>query len=237
VTVEDGISDLKRRPSTLLLSIWTTLLKAVGSHPVVAIPGIFLAGVLAWGGFNWSLEITNTESFCVSCHVMRDYVYKEYKTSIHYANRTGVRASCPDCHVPREWGHKVIRKVRATNELYHWLRGSIDSPEDFHAKRLELAQSVWASMAETDSRECRNCHRSSFMDTEAQETRAGLMHTLATKWEMTCIDCHKGIAHTLPKGFDRDAVMDEMHDRMEQEKVECRLCHEGMAGPKPGDGW
>ena len=217
--------------------IWTTLLKAVHSHPVAALPGVFLAGVVAWGGFNWSLEITNTESFCISCHAMREYVFKEYKTSIHYANRTGVRASCPDCHVPREWGHKVVRKIRATNELYHWLMGSIDSPEDFQAKRLELAQTVWASMAATDSRECRNCHRSSFMDTEAQETRAGLMHTLATKWSMTCIDCHKGIAHTLPKGFDRDAVMDQVHDRMEQDDVECRLCHEGMTGPKPGDGW
>jgi cytochrome c-type protein NapC len=139
--------------------------------------------------------------------------------------------------VPREWGHKVIRKVRATNELYHWLRGSIDAPEDFHAKRLELARNVWASMEATDSRECRNCHRSSFMDTGAQETRAGLLHSLGAEWGMTCIDCHKGIAHSLPRGFDRDAVMDQIHDRMEQDKVECRLCHEGMAGPKPGDGW
>ena len=222
---------------TWLLWIWTTLLKAVYAHPVAAIPGVFLAGIVAWGGFNWSLEITNTESFCISCHAMREYVFKEYKTSIHYANRTGVRASCPDCHVPREWGHKVIRKMRATNELYHWLRGSIDTPEDFHAKRLELAQTVWASMAATDSRECRNCHRSSFMDTGAQNARAGLLHKLGTEWGMTCIDCHKGIAHALPRGFDNDAVMDEMHDRLEQDGVECRLCHEGMAGPKPGDGW
>ncbi len=92
-----------------LLGIWTALLKAAYAHPVAAVPGVFLAGVIAWGGFNWSLEATNTESFCISCHAMREYVFKEYKTSIHYANRTGVRASCPDCHVPREWGHKVVR--------------------------------------------------------------------------------------------------------------------------------
>jgi cytochrome c-type protein NapC len=220
-----------------VLWIWATLIKVVYARPIVALPGVFLAGIVAWGGFNWSMEITNTESFCVSCHAMREYVFKEYKTSIHYANRTGVRASCPDCHVPREWGHKVVRKLRATNELYHWLRGSIDTPEDFHAKRLELAQTVWASMEATDSRECRNCHQSSFMDTSVQDTRAGLLHKLGTEWGMTCISCHKGIAHSLPQGFDNDAVMDQVHDRMEEDDVECRLCHEGMAGPKPGDGW
>ena len=61
---------------------------------------IFLGGVAAWGAFNWSLELTNTEKFCVSCHEMKTHILSEYKKSSHYANRTGVRASCPDCHVP-----------------------------------------------------------------------------------------------------------------------------------------
>ena len=34
-----------------------------------------VAGVLAWGAFNWSMELTNTEAFCVSSHEMRDTVY------------------------------------------------------------------------------------------------------------------------------------------------------------------
>jgi hypothetical protein len=41
----------------------------------------------------------------------------------------------------------------------------------------------------------------------------------------------------LPEGFDSDAVMDALHDRMESEKVNCRLCHEDIAGPPVGDGW
>ncbi|MFQ5624161.1 MAG: NapC/NirT family cytochrome c [Paracoccaceae bacterium] len=213
------------------------MLKSIYAMPAVVVPGLFLAGILVWGGFNWSLEITNTESFCISCHEMRDYVYQEYKKTIHYANRTGVRASCPDCHVPREWSYKVVRKVRATNELFHWLKGSIRTPEDFARKRLDLARTVWAGMKSTDSRECRNCHRSEFMNTAVQNNTAGRMHELAHGWEMTCIDCHRGITHTLPEGFDKDAAMDEVHDRIEKEKVECRLCHTDMVGPKPGDGW
>lgn len=220
-----------------LSSVWAVLVKVIYVSPAAGISAVFLAGIVSWGGFNWSLELTNTESFCISCHAMREYVYKEYKNSTHYNNRTGVRASCPDCHVPREWGHKVVRKVSATNELFHWLKGSIDAPEDFKAKRLELAQHVWDSMTATDSRECRNCHGIGFMNPDAQAAPAHIMHGLADKWEMTCIECHQGIAHSLPDGFDRDAVADALHDRMETEKVNCRLCHEGMAGPPAGDGW
>lgn len=213
------------------------LLKVVFTYPMVGIPAVFLAGVVFWGGFNWSLELTNTESFCISCHVMEKYVFEEYKRTIHYNNRTGVRASCPDCHVPREWVHKVARKVRATNELLHWIRGSIDSREDFEAKRPELAEHVWASMVATDSRECRNCHGIDFMADEAQAVKASIMHGLAEDWGKTCIDCHKGIAHTLPRGFDKNALMDELHERMEKEKTNCRQCHEDMAGPPPGEDW
>ena len=216
---------------------WKALIKVVCLYPLTGLPAVFLAGMIFWGGFNWSLELTNTESFCISCHAMRDYVYEEYKTTRHFANRTGVRASCPDCHVPREWIHKVVRKVGATNELFHWIMGSIDDPEDFKAKRHELARHVWTSMEATDSRECRNCHGIGSMNPEAQEAKAGVMHELAGTWDMTCIDCHKGIVHSLPPDFDRDAEMDVLHDRMEQEKVNCRLCHEGMAGAPPGDGW
>lgn len=181
--------------------------------------------------------MTNIEQFCTSCHAMREYLFKEYKKSVHYANRTGVRASCPDCHVPKEWGHKVIRKIRATNELFHWITGSIDSREEFEAKRPQLASQVWASMEKTDSRECRNCHEIGSMTEETQKPKASMMHSLAVDWGKTCIDCHKGIPHTLPKGYDNNALMDELHDRMEKEDIECRLCHEDMASAPKGEGW
>ncbi len=211
------------------------VLTAMKRRPIIAAVVLFMSGVVFWGGFNWSMELANTESFCISCHVMRDYVYQEYKITVHYRNRTGVRASCPDCHVPQEWIHKVVRKVQATKELFHWVQGTIDTPEKFAAKRLALAQKVWTSMAETDSRECRNCHDIGFMNAGAQATIAGRMHQLALKWDMTCIDCHKGIAHHLPKSFDRATIYDEVHDRLEKEKVKCRLCHRRMAGGRSDD--
>lgn len=157
-------------------------------------------GVLFWGGFNWAMEATNTEKFCISCHEMKDNVYEEYTQTIHYSNRSGVRAVCSDCHVPKDWIHKVARKIQATNELYHHFLGTIDTREKFEAKRLELAQHVWDAMKATDSRECRNCHDQESMDFERQEGRSADRHEEGFDEGKTCIDCHKGIAHKLPKG-------------------------------------
>ncbi|MDH5301907.1 MAG: NapC/NirT family cytochrome c [Gammaproteobacteria bacterium] len=167
----------------------------------------FVAGIVFWGGFNTALDVTNTEKFCISCHEMNDYVYQEYQDTIHYNNRSGVRATCPDCHVPKEWGHKVVRKIQATNELFHKMAGTVDTPEKFEAKRLQLAENVWAAMKKTDSRECRNCHDFNSMDYMAQERRAVHQHDLGLESGKTCIDCHKGIAHSLPAmyGVDPDA--------------------------------
>ena len=36
-------------------------------------------GVLFWGGFNWALELTNKEAFCISCHEMRNTPTPNYK--------------------------------------------------------------------------------------------------------------------------------------------------------------
>ena len=158
-----------------------------------------IVGVIFWGGFNTAMEMTNNEEFCISCHEMEENVYQEYKDTIHYSNRTGVRATCPDCHVPKEWTHKVVRKIKATNELFHKAMGSIGTPEKFEAKRLQLARNVWRAMKTTDSRECRNCHAYEHMNFAKQEARAReKMEEDAMPKNKTCIECHKGIAHKKP---------------------------------------
>jgi len=174
--------------------------KKMGAFTLVLI-GI-VAGIILWGGFNTAMEATNHESFCISCHEMEENVYQELQETIHFSNRTGGRASCPDCHVPKEWIHKVVRKIQASNELYHKMMGTIDTPEKFEAHRLELARHVWKTMKDTDSRECRNCHNFDSMDFDRQEERSANRHDEAIDKGYTCIDCHKGIAHHLPEGYD-----------------------------------
>ena len=161
-----------------------------------------VAGVVFRGGFNTEMESTNAMEFCISCHEMKDNVYPEYLKSPHYRNAFGVRAICSDCHVPTEWGPKLWRKIRASNELYHHLRGTIDTPEKFEVKRSELAEHVWAAMIANDSHECRNCHSWDAMDHQKQIPRASEKMQAGQNNGKTCIGCHKDIAHALPKRDD-----------------------------------
>ena len=199
--------------------------------PFIIFFGAFIIGILFWGAFNTSMELTNNETFCISCHEMENNVYQEYKTTIHYANRTGVRATCPDCHVPKDWPHMVARKIGATNELFHKIIGSIDTKEKFEAKRLQLEQYVWQSMKDSDSRECRNCHSFTFMEIKDQKPNSRLAHQRAVENGRTCIDCHMGIAHHIAKDFDKDG---KIHAAIKREKRPCADCHKGMA---QGEGW
>jgi cytochrome c-type protein NapC len=180
------IAFLKRPPKW---SLWS-----------VALLGM-LAGVIFWGGFNTAMEKTNTLEFCTSCHEMRDNVYQEYKTTIHYSNRTGVRVICSDCHVPHDWTHKLIRKIKASGEVYSKITGQIDTKEKFEAKRMQLATNEWNQMKATDSRECRNCHSFEAMSGDIQKQTVYKKHMKAKADGQTCIDCHKGIAHHLPKEY------------------------------------
>ena len=175
------------------------------SPPVLLVIGV-AAGIIFWGGFNTAMEASNSMGFCIACHEMRETVYKEYQESLHFRNPSGVQATCADCHVPRTWVHKVVRKVQATNELYHKAVGSIATPEKFEAKRWQLANRVWDKMRATDSRECRNCHDFTAMDLSEQDRSARKKHAKAPVDGKTCIDCHKGIAHEYPSRPDNEEI-------------------------------
>ena len=199
-----------RRRGLLGLWDWFWAPTAVLSVGFVLLAG-FLAGILFWGGFHWTLEMTNTEEFCVSCHTMETNL-GEYRETIHYNNHSGVRAICSDCHVPKEWQHKIKAKVIAAKDVYHELVGTISTAEKYEDHRLHMASTVWRKMKASDSRECRNCHNFQYMDFTIQETRAAAEHQRALDENMTCIDCHQGIAHSLPEGHleEYKRVVDDM---------------------------
>ena len=165
----------------------------------VLVTGGFIAGVLAWQGFNTAMEATNKEEFCLSCHTMHDNLLPELQKTVHWNNRTGVRARCPDCHVPHNWTDKIARKMQASKEVWGKIFGTINTREKFLDERLVLATHEWSRLKANDSLECRNCHDFDSMDLTRQSPRAAQIHRL---WlgtgERTCIDCHKGIAHQLP---------------------------------------
>jgi cytochrome c-type protein NapC len=181
--------------------------KPNAKYPVFAIAVVSIfAGIIFWGAFNTAMEATNEFEFCISCHEMRDNVYPEYKKTIHFSNRVGVRAICSDCHVPKTWGYKLLRKIEASRELWGKIAGHIDTREKFEAHRMEMATREWARMKANDSRECRNCHTFDAMRGSKDMQSVYARHMKAKDAGKTCIDCHKGIAHLLPNEYDEIEV-------------------------------
>jgi nitrate/TMAO reductase-like tetraheme cytochrome c subunit len=198
---KDSVKRLKR--------LWESMRRpsaryAAGTLLIIGV----VAGIIFWGGFNTAMEATNTLAFCTSCHEMDQLVFQEYKETIHYNNPSGVRATCSDCHVPDPWVYKVVRKIKATKELWHKMLGTIDTPEKFEARRMLMAERVWESMRRTDSRECRNCHAWDAMSLDGQPRRAQVQHTEAIEKGETCIDCHQGIAHHKPEMEQEEGPVD-----------------------------
>ncbi|CUJ74148.1 pentaheme c-type cytochrome TorC [Achromobacter dolens] len=165
----------------------------------VLVIGGFLGGVTFLALFNTGMNATNTEAFCISCHSMRDTVLPELQQSVHWKNRSGVRAHCPDCHVPHDFTSKVARKMQASREVLGHLMGTIGTPEKFQEHRIVLATREWARFKANNSKECRNCHDYASMDFDKMRvTSQTTMHGAAER-DASCVDCHKGIAHRLPE--------------------------------------
>jgi cytochrome c-type protein NapC len=185
-----------------LARAWRWLRRPSAKYSVLAILVVgFFAGIIFWGGFNTGIHETNSLAFCTTCHEMRDNTYPEYMQSVHYKNRTGVRAICSDCHVPKDWTHMMIRKFQASEEVWGKITGVIDTRQKFEANRMRLATKEWARMEANGSRECRNCHSWDAMSSKSQTPSDYKRHMEAHAQGKTCIDCHKGIAHHLPKEY------------------------------------
>lgn len=163
----------------------------------VAVVALLVGGVLAVGGAA-GLAWTERLDFCISCHEMRDNVYAEYKDTIHAVNSKGVRVVCADCHVPHDVGPLLWAKTKASFELWDHFTGKIDTRKKFVAHRAELARVVWTEMLETDSRNCRNCHKLEAF--KGESPKAAAAHRRMGTEAISCIDCHYAIAHDEPEG-------------------------------------
>lgn len=175
-----------------------------GTRRYVVVLGLLIIGaaigVIASAVGATAIQATSGNDFCVSCHEMTE-VAEEYRQTAHYRNASGVRASCSSCHLPHEnWFDYVVAKAQSgTRDLWMHFIGGVDTPEELNERRHELAQDVWADLQASDSETCRNCHGFEAMALDAQGKPAGQVHNILKTGTKTCIDCHKGIAHELPK--------------------------------------
>lgn len=185
------------------MSKWQKLWQPSKTKWLLFLPtGAILAAVVgaaALGAFNFTIHYTNQNEFCYGCHIGMDSIVEEYEASSHFDNGTGVKATCANCHVPKEFIPKMKVKIAATADIYHKLTGKI-TPENFESHRLDMAVHIWDDLKENDSKACRTCHDPERWDTSEQSIKAQMQHVVEF-WEennKTCINCHKGVAHLLP---------------------------------------
>lgn len=181
---------------------WRTLWEGRGwllGAPIGAVLALLLgAGGLA--GTNFALHATSESEFCLGCHTIERNVRPEWEASSHYRNAAGVRAECKDCHLPQDdWFALVATKVAASLDIVPELMGTYHEPEQWEAHRAEMAERVWAEYRADDSRYCRGCHDVEAMALDEQSGMGRTMHGRMEGMGKTCIDCHKGLVHALPR--------------------------------------
>ena len=187
-------------------SLWDKLWSRTNYKWLLGIPvGGLLAlviGAIALGAFNASLTATNSNEFCVACHIGMDTVVEEYRESIHFKNVYGIVATCADCHVPQEFVAKMKTKISSgVKDIYkkYWVKDiNLGNFESEH--RLRLARHVWQVMDKQKSSTCQSCHNPERWDLAAQPSRARLNHDpkLWAERGVSCADCHTGVAHKKP---------------------------------------
>jgi nitrate/TMAO reductase-like tetraheme cytochrome c subunit len=181
------VSGLWRRLSTPSAR-WSVL--------VLVVVGL-LIGAGGTIGTQLMVAATGTNAFCGgACHSMQ-WVAQEYAQSAHHANRTGVQATCHDCHIPDRYPALLWYKAKAgIHDAIEEARGVISTEEKFKKERLRLAKAVWAEFKENNSENCQHCHKFSAEIVAKQKEFVQPMHQQFLSKAATCIDCHKGVAHT-----------------------------------------
>ena len=173
-----------------------SLLSPSPSHSILALVAVGLVlGVVGVIAFETSLHASSTEKFCISCHEMEANPYAQLQKTSHFNNAIGVRPTCSDCHVPKEFIPKMIRKVEAAREVWGTITGIIDTPEKYAAHTPAMKRREIARLRANDSQECRNCHETDHMLAALQSAKAQEYHEAKRANNKTCIDCHAGIAH------------------------------------------
>jgi trimethylamine-N-oxide reductase cytochrome c-type subunit TorC len=94
--------------------VWRRLSTPSARWSVLALIVVgLLFGVGGTIGTQLMVAATGTNEFCGgACHSMQ-WVAQEYAQSAHHTNRTGVQATCHDCHIPERYPDLLWYKARA----------------------------------------------------------------------------------------------------------------------------
>jgi cytochrome c nitrite reductase small subunit len=135
------------------------------------------------------LEVTNTDSFCVTCHAMQPFRNSWRQATHGGANAKGLEAQCVDCHLPHgDFTEFVTAKaITGTRDLF--LNLIIDPATYDWAGRAQSRREF------TYDNACRACHND--LTPKGMRTAGILAHRqyLLGDLDKRCVDCHEHVGH------------------------------------------
>ncbi len=155
--------------------------------PGVLVGALLTVMVILASGF--MIQTTNTDVFCVSCHVMKPFRVA-WKMETHGGNNPkGLEAQCVDCHLPHGSFVEYIT-AKAYTGTRDIIMNMIIDPNTYD----------WAGRAKhrrdfTYDNACRKCHAN--LTPYGMRTSGILAHMqyLVGDLDKRCVDCHEHVGH------------------------------------------
>ncbi|TDK62490.1 cytochrome C [Bacillus salipaludis] len=180
--------------------------------------------IVVFGGGYGVLSITNSPSFCSSCHEMAPE-YTTYTASAHN------QISCVQCHIKPGVTNMLTHKVKSMKEVYYHVTG--------------VPKQIVQTEEEAVSNEnCLQCHSKNRLVTASGDLKVN--HKGHIEKDIPCITCHAGVVHAkiAARGLNIDSARGEWTEKNAQKLIEekyvrpnmgtCIDCHDKVnKGEKP----
>ncbi len=137
----------------------------------------------------YSIGVTSSNEFCMSCHEMRLVAEQGWMQSKHHSNPKGVVANCVDCHLPAEPVAMLWTKTRdGMKDVFVHYFGNSD-PESMNWE--ELAASARSKISDSS---CMKCHKN--LTPKGAKIKMIIAHREYLRLKnKRCLDCHKQEFH------------------------------------------
>lgn len=167
-----------------------------GKYWIIGLGGL-LIGVVLMAVFGGQMNRTSSNEYCMSCHV-HTQADSDWKKSMHYNSKSGVKTDCISCHLPpKEAGivpYYMAKAKMGTKDL--WAKMTKDTDKiDWNAKReLEHARKI------VHNSSCESCHVNLFPEGISDDGITAHLHyeENAKKLGLDCISCHLNAGHDMP---------------------------------------
>lgn len=196
---KDPESREDRKKAGLIRGLWRKFRGIDWSNPVNRWKLLFVSLVgciVVFGGGYGVLTMTNSPTFCASCHEMAP----EYSTFTASAHN---QISCVQCHIKPGFTNMITHKMKSMKEVYYHVTGV---PE----------QIVQTEEEAVSNENCLQCHSKNRLVTAAGDLKVN--HKGHIEKDIPCITCHAGVVHA--KMATRGINVEEVRGKWTKESAE-----------------